>query len=894
MTSAAPSTPAETRHDTYIGPLLTTAIMAALATLLVLVLLLGRQLTSAIADLQQGPAALAAHLPLLMMVVAGPLVCATLAAFAMWRVIWITRVTHYMRVAHDYCGERLRRDAPLIALGFPPMGQSLAVGGEQRPGASRSAPELAASAPQMLLLGESGSGKTTALLTIAQSLSARPLWVRVILGVRRESLPVLVALPGLARSLTSQPGATASALIHYVAALLERMGTEGLGARAERLLRAGRLTLLCDDYDKLDDDERETLNLALRALREAPYSACRIVVACETTTYASVVDDLGPLAQFSAVEIAPIPGVEVSAALQRRENAARRRREEASAPAESSVPAERRPLGVSLRLAAISAALVEAQAAGVPLAWGRAELLRAHLRLASATATVRDLESAVSQPDEDLSEQPALVWAAFAASLQDTCCGYAPLDPTRTVGESVFEWLANHPPPSPTDFTLNTAPILEPQRIERDIQAGLRVGLLRRSLDGLTLSFAHTLAQASAAAWWLDLRDDGLGRLNSQLLRPQWALPVALWTGAHGEPYDLAQRIFRFANSPGSVAPRAGVTDHLDVYPQALALALAAVLEGAAPHLSRIIAMRQTRAHAFILAQQGMRDFLDACVVYGADPAQRPRLSRALARIQSEVGIEFPSYLGALARESALDRMPRAQITTTLGLCATPQAIDELMSLLLQSDPTMRQALDQALVYSGANAIPALQTAVRAGNPHVRQRAEEALRLLSGSAPAVGEAASGAAIAGLVSPDAAQRRAAVTTLSAIGASAALNDLIARLDDTDGEVRLATVAALGQLGGRRALLALRRHASSDDPQLRLAVAQALGVDPAPASTATLLRLLKDSDAQVRAAAATALGAVADKRAIAALREASEDADPWVRHAAQTAVRRFTHP
>ncbi|MDE3231162.1 MAG: hypothetical protein KGO05_14890, partial [Chloroflexota bacterium] len=545
MTAAPSPTPAETRRDTYVGPLLIAAIMAALAALLVLVLLLGRQLVSAIADLQQGPAALAAHLPLLAMVVAGPLVCAALAAFAMWRAIWVTRVTRYMRTTHNYCVESLRRDAPLIALGFPPVGQSLAVGSAERPGASRSAPELAASAPQMLLLGESGVGKTTALLTIARSLSARPLWVRAILGVRSESLPVLVALPGLARSLADQPEATTPALIRYVAALLERMGTEGLGARTERLLRAGRLTLLCDDYDKLDDDERETLNLALRALREAPYSACRIVVACESTTYASVVDDLGPLAQFSAAEIAPIPGAEVSAALQRREGAARRRREDIGALAESSVAVERRPLGVSLRLAAISAALAETQAAGVPLAWGRAELLRAHLRLASATATVRDLESAVSQPDENLSEQPALVWAAFAASLQDASRSYALLDPTRTVGESVFEWLANHPPPSPTDFTLNTAPILEPQRIERDIQAGLRVGLLHRSLDGLTLSFAHDLAQASTAAWWLDLRDDGLGRLNSRLLRPQWALPVALWTGAHGEPYDLAQRIFR-------------------------------------------------------------------------------------------------------------------------------------------------------------------------------------------------------------------------------------------------------------------------------------------------------------------------------------------------------------
>lgn len=892
MTAEPSPTPAVAQRNTYVGALLTAASMAALAALLVIVLLLGQQLAGAIADLQQGPGALAAHLQLLVALTVGPLVSAALAAFAMWRAIWVIRVTRYMRFIRDYCAERLRRDAPLIGLGFPPMGRSLAIAGAG-PGARRSAPELAASAPQTLLLGESGSGKTTALLTIAQSLSARPLWARIILGVRGESLPVLISLPGLARALAAQPEHATPAMTRYIAILLTRMGAEGLSARADRLMRAGRLTLLCDDYDQLEDDERETLNLALRALSEAPYSACRVVVACETSTYASVVDDLGPLAQFSAAEIAPIPGAEVSAALDRRAGVARRRNDERASITQE-IAVERRPLGASLRLAAISAALADSRAAGEPPAWGRAELLRNALRLASATATVRDLEAAVSQATQDISEQPALVWAALAASLQDACVGYAPLDPTRTVGESIHEWLTSHPPPSPTDFTLNTAPTLSPPRIERDIQAGLRVGMLHRSLDGLTLGFAHALAQASAAAWWLDLRDDGLGRLNSQLLRPQWALPVALWTGAHSEPYDLAQRVFRFAHSPDSIAPRAGVADRLDVYPQALALALAAVLEGATWRLSRIIAMRQTRGHTFILAQQGVRDFLDACVVYGADPAQRSRISRALTRMQLEVGIEFVIYLGALAREASLDRMLRAQITTTLGLCATPQAIEELMSLLLQSDPTMRQAVEQALTYAGASAIPALQAAVRTGNTHTRQRAAEALRLLSGSASAAEEAASGTAIAELASPDAAQRRAAVTTLSAIGASAALNDLITRLDDTDSAVRKAAAAALGQLGGRRALFALRRRAASDDPQLRLAVAQALGMDPTPSSSPTLLRLLQDRDAQVRAAAATSLGAIADRRAIAALREASEDTDPWVRHAAQTAVRRFTHP
>ncbi len=892
MTAASP-TPEVSERVTYIGALLTVAIMAALTALLIIVLLMGQELSSALIDIEQGPAAILAHLQLLVTLIAGPLFCAALAALAMWRAIWVTRVTRYMRIIQDYCDERLRRDAPLLALGFAPAGRLL-VNDSRNTATQRPAPDLLMSAPQTLLLGEAGSGKTTALLSTAKSLSARPLWARILLGVRHEPLPILISLPGLVRSLAAEPIDTAPTMTRYIAALLTRIGTEGLGARTERLMRSGRLALLCDDYDKLDDDERELLNQTLQAFRETPYSTCHLVVTCETTTYASVVDDLGPLAQFRACEMAPIPVAEVSEAIRRRGVSERRRRDQTPGVYELGGAFERRPLGRSLRLAAISAALAESYAAGEMIPWGRAELLRNALRLASATATVRDLEAAVSQPIEDIRQQPALVWAAFGAALQDERGGYMPLDTTLTVGESVYEWLTNHPPPGPTDFALSGMPEFSALRVERDIQAGLRVGILRRSMDGLTLSFAHTLAQASAAAWWLELRDDGLGRLNSQLLRPQWALPVALWTGANSEPYDLAQRIFRFANSPDSIAPRAGMADRLDVYPQALALALAAILEGAAPHLMRIAAMRQTRSHAFILAQQGLRDLLDACVVYGADAAQRHRLSRVLGRTQMEVGAECAAYLGMLTREPSLDRMLRAQITTTLGLCATPQAIDELMTLLIQSDPTMRQAVEQAIVYAGASAIPALQATSRDSNAHIRQRAEEALRLLSGIAPAAGEAANSAAIVGLHSPDAAQRRAAVTTLSAIGASEALNNLIARLDDTNTEVRIAAASALGQLGGRRALLALRRRATSEDARLRLAVAQALGMDPSSASTNPLLRLLKDREAQVRAAAATSLGAIADKRTLAALREAAEDPDPWVRHAAQSAVRRITHP
>lgn len=896
VTSATPQSVANERPSTYTGATVIAAFLAALGAVFVLVLVMGRDLAQAMSELNPDLASLQAHNRILALVVGVPACCAAVAAMATIRIIWVIRVSRYMRVAHAYCEARLRRDAPLTALGLAPCG----IRASDKPQEAKASPQpldaLLPANAQILLLGATGAGKSTALLAYGRSLASRSVLSRLLFGVRREPLPAIISLPGLARTLDE----THPSLTPYIRSLLTRLGTDGLGARTDQLLRAGRITFLCDDYDRLDDEERERVNRALALLNAKPYNACHVIVSCETSAYQAVVDDLGSLATFTKIQLAPIPLADLSAALKKRWRPSARPTTHARGRATAGLATpsltselQTRPLSISLGTAALAAALVEHVSANPSIAWSRAELLREQLQTASANAHVHDLDGANdAQGDDEDGGQPALIWTSLAASLQEARVSYIPIDLARTIGENVLDWLTQHAPPAPTDFALTNRPEFLLARIERDTQVGLRTGILRRGLDGMTLGFSHALAQAAAAAWWFDLTDDGLGRLNSQLLRSHWALPVALWTGAQEKPTDLAQRIFRFANSPDSIAQRAGFVDSQNVYPRALALSLASVLEGVAPQLARIIAARDTRDPNFVLLQQGLRDLLDACAVYGSDPNQRLRLTRALDRVQQEVGAEFVANLGWLAREANLDRLLRAQLITALGMTATPEAIEQLTQFLVYTDPIMRQAVDQAFAYAGARAIPAMQTASQAGSPPLRRRAEEILRLLGAKTQNAGEEVSVAARAGLNSDDAARRRVAVTTLSAIGASEALNDVIARLDDVSGDVRVAAAQALGQLGGKRAILALRRRATSDDTNLRLAVAQALGQDPAPTSTPTLLKLLSDRDARVRAAAAASLGVLSDKRALGPLRQASEDADPWVRHAAQTAVRRFT--
>src|SRR5512146_88817 len=90
--SASPPTTRVSQSAGYTGALLTAAMLAALAALLVVVLLTGQELTATLGDLARAPDHAVNHLRLLSMLIAGPALCAALAALGMWRVIWVVRV----------------------------------------------------------------------------------------------------------------------------------------------------------------------------------------------------------------------------------------------------------------------------------------------------------------------------------------------------------------------------------------------------------------------------------------------------------------------------------------------------------------------------------------------------------------------------------------------------------------------------------------------------------------------------------------------------------------------------------------------------------------------------------------------------------------------------------
>jgi HEAT repeat protein len=805
-----------------------------------------------------------------------------------WFVMRFARVLAYARALRGYCRRELARAGITSAHGLFSL-QSTGVG--VKSAHSRNAARRLGDLPRALLIGEEGAGKSVTLLAIALRESDVIGVIRAALGLAR--LPTLVWLPGLVGALDSGVAAEA-----YIASWFTRCGADGLAARASRLLRRGALTLLCDDYDMLDVSGRERADGALQVLRDASADRLRLIIACDREAFDRDLDGLGALAELPAERLESLRPEVIAREIARSSTGPQQPRK-----AEAYVKvALSRPLGVALTNPAVARALGETYAAGQPPAWGLSELLRQQLLIKRDFAMAQlnigaGQDEASGAAREDLPEDldVALMWGALAASLIAARQAYLPLDTSRLVGESAAVWLAAHPPLIPVSFAL-----LQEQEISYDagvlefgLKTGIDAGVLRREPDGLALAFIHPLMRKTAAAYWLDAMDNGLGRMNSDLLTEDWTAPVMLWAGARSDAVDIAQRIYRLSQSPESVAKRAGFARGADVAPAALALALAVAADGAAPWLVSQASATTRDNRRWFASQQELRDQLDATAIMAADSNQRPALARALKQVRSRANPTFEASVFALIALEPLDRLARAQLILLLGLLATPDSLNLLLTLVGQQDITLRQAARQAILYAGAEAIPTLQAlASSQTTPVLRERAMEALELVMAATPEAMELAGTAAISGLRSADPGQRRVAVTTLSAMRVAEALDALTARLDDTNLDVRIAATRAIGQLGAVDGLAALRKRAHAEPPAFRRAVAEALGAAPEPQSVATLLTLLRDRDPAVRAASAIALGAHGDQRAAGPLRGAAHDVNPWVSQAAQAAVRRLT--
>ncbi len=709
--------------------LLLVALAAGLLTLLALAAWRRAELAPLASALQAAPMAAAqSNARLLWLLVGAPLGVAIALYLLGWQGLRLLRIMIYLGALRRVVRRHLTTYAPLYALGIAPIGVRFTPTGQQVAQAEEPIDRLLARTPRAVLLGEAGAGKTTALYAYAAALTRRRDALAIFLG--RAPLPILISLPGYAQSAPDADGLRLDAITMQV----RRSGTAGLAALTPNLLRKGRAILLCDGFDEVAEDDRPAISASLAALTAPSFGAARMIVACQLGTYLSHPDDLGNLRLFERIVLAPLHPDDMNLALRRQRLPKRARSATggvSAAPAEPAAylrEAQNHLLDLSLTLPAMFTALLATRAHGRAIPYGRGKLLYAYARdLCERAASLEAV--ATNPPDAALAIARTL--GALAAALQDARRACLPLNGEGTLGEQIADWLTTAPPLAPTDLNFAEPPTFDPQPVEAHAKAALRVGALKRQSDGLTLGFAHPLLQEAFAALWLNMQDDGLGRLNPELLRAHWARPTLLWAGAKDDAADLAQRLFRFANSPDSMAPRFGLNDRLEVYPAALAMALAAVIEGATPQLTRLATTGGVQRSAFALTQQHLRDLLDKTLIYCAIPDGQTRLARSLQGIEHDAGPEMVAYIIRLIHLSQLDRLLRGQLITLLGLLSTETALAALMDLLAETDPTLRQAVNQSLAFAGAAALAPLQTRLRDRRELIRTRAAEALTYIS-------------------------------------------------------------------------------------------------------------------------------------------------------------------
>ncbi len=258
---------------------------------------------------------------------------------------------------------------------------------------------------------------------------------------------------------------------------------------------------------------------------------------------------------------------------------------------------------------------------------------------------------------------------------------------------------------------------------------------------------------------------------------------------------------------------------------------------------------------------------------------EQERAVRELGRILGED--EAALWFSALFHSP--DR--RKKKTGALLLCTVGcrRAAETLLDAL--RDPWGRETTLDILVSIGAPAVEPLVAALRDQDEIVRWCAA----LVLGS---VGDVrAVEPLIAALDNPKGWVRWRAAGALGEIGDPRAVGPLIAALNDRNEDVCWRAAEALGKIGDRRAVEPLIAILTGSDVVRRRSAALALGAIGDARTVGWLIDALLDRDEVLRRNAAEALGRIGEARSVEPLIEALDDSDASVRRSAAEALGRI---
>lgn len=829
------------------------AFLVACLTALLLITLETSSLSPLLHTLRNAPSTLSQEdVKRLSPLILGPLLTSVLAYLAGKAIIRLVRIQTYRRHLHGYLKQWLHTYAPLSILGVTPDIATARAVAPVRPGPRVRLAELVGAHATVVLTGASGSGKTVALHALAYELSRKRTLLGLWLG--RAPLPVLLTVGS-----STIEGNEDDSLLAMVHDSLHHFGTRGLAAQVGALVTRSKIAILCDGLDDVPAAHRSHV---LRRCAETAQAGRGVTIIVTTDAEAS--DEISD--GWQRITLAPLQDGQIQAALRKSRARSTSTRSITTAPA-ILAPSLSSPgtLAELLRLANTDPSWPASPAA---LSWMYAE--QALERSGALVSTE--------------SEKLVMLTGAVAAGLRAADHHCIPTAPNSSLGRIVAEWIERAAPPTPAESIGNEPPLLLPEELEIACQVAKQCGILAQDAGKHMLRFANRGLEATFAARWLGATDTGLGQLRTELVQARWIYPMLLWAGAADDPGDVALRLLRRLDAPGSAPDTFPSEEHF--HAAILALAIGAASVSLAPLVERELAVGEPSPHVFALVEKQLRDILDRVFRYVEAPEQEEALRAALATLFVEGGEETLACLRYLATQPRIPRLVRAQLAVVLGLMRTEESVAIVVSLLDDPDAVLRQAVERALTLAGAAAMPALRRALSSSSERVRARAAEALAN-------IGDTAVDTVIAGLDGPRPAQRAAAAQTLGTLKAVRGEGVLTERLNrDSADEVRIASALALGQIASEQAVVALEQSvASASSADVRAAIAQALGATRHPQALGALLNLLSDAEPQVRAAAAAALGVLGDQRAVPALLELRDDRDLWTQNAVMHSLRRL---
>ncbi|MGH2517986.1 MAG: hypothetical protein ACRDHP_20275, partial [Ktedonobacterales bacterium] len=511
---------------TYRGSLSLLATLVMCFTFLCVVLLERPAVGAALRTLAAAPGNLSqTSITTLAQLLVVPLVCALVAYVVAAQAVSLLRIALYRNHLHRYAEHWLRTYAPLRAAGIRLTGTRHDPDGTAQAATKLPLDSASVATLSLLLLGGAGAGKTTALHILAFELTRRRKLIPLYL--RRAPLPILLS----AATFDGEAVFGAKGFLRLLQRQVGTFGTKGLAARLPRMVRRGRIVVLCDGLDELPALDRKQIGDALAGLLMGYTKHTTAIVSCDLRIYEEELRTLAPLKALERVVINEIATDEACEALRRRTSSGGSRRLTAS---DTRGALESHRLMESIRTPAGLAALMALNQGGETWPYGRGELLRSYARALCGGG-------AGERPDAD---RKALLLGALAVSLRVAGTRTLKIPRARSMGRVMVEWLDETPPLAPTELKLESHLIASPEEAESACQDALARGILLRTPDGAGIAFANSVLEATFAAWWLDLLDDGMGRLNAELLQGGWTLPVMLWLGAQRNPADLAARLY--------------------------------------------------------------------------------------------------------------------------------------------------------------------------------------------------------------------------------------------------------------------------------------------------------------------------------------------------------------